>query len=48
MDMLAMAMIIMAPLLMVTKDMEDITKLTTENITNHLTWGRSNIMHNSK
>ena len=47
MDMLAMAMIIMAPLLMVTKDMEDITRLTTEHITSHLTWGR-NIMHNCK
>jgi hypothetical protein len=43
MDMVAMAMIIMV---MVTKamPMEDITKLTTENITNHLTWGRRNIM----
>ena len=50
MDMVAMAMIIMVPLVMVTKviPMEDITKLTTENITNHPTWGRSNIMHNYK
>ena len=43
MDMVAMAMIIMV---MVTKamPMEDITKLTTENITNHPTWGRRSIM----
>jgi hypothetical protein len=46
MDMVAMAMIIMVPLVMVTRVMprEDITKLTTENITNHLTWGSRNIM----
>ena len=45
MDMVAMAMTIMVTKVM---PMEDITKLTTENITNHLTWGRRNIMYNCK
>jgi hypothetical protein len=50
MDMVAMAMVIMVPLVMVTKGlpMEDITKLTTENFTIHLTWARRNIMYNCK